>query len=825
MPFVSLLGPGGIGKTRLALEVARQMEQDFAHGAVFVSLASIRDAGHIVPSVAEALGIREDATRPIGDVVLSALRDRHMLLVLDNLEHLIEGVVGWVDEVLANCPRLTLLVTSRVALGFAGEHRFHVPPLPLPDRGAKSTVDVIAENASVSLFSQRARAIRSDFRLTAENARAVSEICLRLDGVPLAIELAAARINVLTPTALLDRLTHQLDVLVGGGRHLPSRHQTMSNAVAWSYDLLPEAEQRLFRRLSVFVGGFSLDAAEAMGGFEEDVDVPVLDLVASLVDHSLIRQIGGVRDETRFTMLEPIREFGLERLRAHGEESTARDAHAAWYLRVGADAERGVLDADQVMWLDRLEAEHDNMRSVFTWLFEQERVDDAACLAVDTAHFRSVRGHNREYRPYLARLLEHPLLAHPTSARGKGLLAYGRIALGMGDVDESYLAVQEALSIFRESGEHRLQAYALGTLGLASKARNDLTAATARFEESVALGRELESARVISVGLGNLGDIAWAQGRMDEATSLIEESLQVARASNDAFLVAHGVGTLGTYAFNRGDYDQAELLYQERMDLIIALDDKRDLPAAYISLAEIARIRGDLETASAHLENAREVAREIGDPEQVAFTLMAIGNLASLREEHAAAAKALRQGITVLRARGAQSSNVADGLDSFAAVAVRAGDMEAARFIGAVDATLSRIGIPRVEGLPQREHRERRSVVHSALGEFAFMTSYEAGWALTLDAAVNEALAYVPSGSPPQADSGSEDLPAAARTLTSRELEVLKLMADGLTNQQIADAFFISPRTAANHAANILGKLGLTSRTGVVAYAIRNGLA
>ncbi len=818
--LLTLTGAGGIGKTRVALEVASRLEAEYAHGACFVPLAPVQDASHVIPAIAQALGIREtNDMMPLAGTLTTVLRDRHLLLVLDNFEHVADAAVPWLGDTLAMCPRLTVLVTSRAALHVAGERRYSVPSLTVPESGSFAT---LSANAAVRLFAERAVAIRDDFVLDEANADIARDICHQVDGIPLAIELAAARVNVLSPNDIVTRLADRLAFLSSADRDLPARHRTMRDAIGWSYDLLSGPEQMLFRRLAVFVGGFAMEAAEAVGTMRDwHADSgQIVDAVASLADHSLVRHGAIGRGESRFWMLESIRQFGLERLAVHGEEAVARDAHAAWYLRMGVEAELGLQGGDQVVWLDRLESEHENLRLVFRWLFEQERLEDAADLAVHIMFFRFIRGHRREFRPYLKALLEHPLLAQPTLARGKALVASGGAILGMGDSELAMLALREALPIFRAHGERGYAATTLASIGLALLSRDDFDGATTVFEESVSLAREVKSGRIISAGLSNLGLVAWIQGRMDDALALQEEGLRVARDGEDACLVAQIIGDLGEMAFNRGDYDQAEPLFQESMDLISALGDRRDLPHVSIELAKIARIRGDYAAASAYLEEALEVAREIGDLSEVASSLMALGKLTSLRGKHGDAVQPIRQSITTFQQLGGQSG-IAECLDALADVAVRTRDMaSAARMIGAADAALGRISIPRTEGLAQQEHEERMTALRSALGEVGFVTAYDAGRAMTLELAVAFALAFEPVDDVP-----APTLPAKALGLTPRELEVLRMMADGLTNQEIADALFLSRRTATSHASNILGKLGPPSRTAAVAFTIRHGLA
>src|SRR5262249_13134958 len=368
MRLLTLTGPGGTGKTRLGLQVAADLLEDFESGVFFVPLAAIRDPALVASSIARTLGIQEKASQVLLDSLKESLQDKQMLLVLDNFEQVV-AAAPLMAEVLATCPHLKCLVTSRVVLRLSGEHEFPVPPLELPDPTRLPAVDALSQYAAVELFIQRALAVRPDFQVDNDNAPAVAEICVRLDGLPLAIELAAARIKLFSPQAILARLGRRLELLRGGARDMPDRHQTLRHAIAWSYDLLEADEQRLFRRLAVFARGCTLEAVEAVCQAVHDSAVSpgqsleVLDGVASLLDKSLLHQQEQASGEPRFRMLETIREYGLECLTASGEEPAARRAHADYYLALVEAAEPALTGPEQATWLERLEAEHDNLRA------------------------------------------------------------------------------------------------------------------------------------------------------------------------------------------------------------------------------------------------------------------------------------------------------------------------------------------------------------------------------------------------------------------------------------------------------------------------------
>jgi predicted ATPase/DNA-binding CsgD family transcriptional regulator len=810
--LVTLTGPGGVGKTRLAIAAATRLEPDFAHGAVFVPLAPVRDPALLAAAVAGALELQERAALPLADLIASVLRERHVLLVLDNAEHLVETVAPWLGALLTTCPRLTVLATSRIALHIDGEHRHVVPPLPLP---ASDQIERFSTNAAVALFTQRAIAVQPEFALDAATTSIVVDIVRQLDGLPLAIELAAARIAVLSPAALLARLTDRLVVLTGGRRDAPDRHRTMRAAIAWSYDLLSPDEQRLFRRLSVFVGGFTLDAAEAIGGDG------ALDLLGALVDHSLVRRVTLPGREPRLWMLETIREFGLEQLTAHGEETEARDAHAAWYLRFGREAEHRLRSPDQVAWFARVAAEHDNIRAAIAWIMAQDRVEDAINLTADIVMFLNFHGHATEAHALFQSFLRHPRLARRTRARARALMGAGFREMELGNRERALEHLHESVDVFRELGDQLFTAFALLGVGIAHSVTNDLGRAIEANTEMLAIGRELDELWVVGAALNNLGVNMMTRGELDEAIALYEESLAVDRLAGNAYGIAIGLLCLAEAFVLREDYERAEPLLQEVLVRAAEFGYVRDLPFAYLQLARVDRARGAYARAEGRLTEALALARRIADTQEIGYSLLALGDLARLQGDHARAMHLLREGTSLFHEGGDRAGTI-EGLEGIAGVAVATGDMgQAARLLGASDALLAEIGVPRPPGSRSTDYAHHATAARASLGEAAFTAAWEAGRALTLDTAVAEALAFEP---PSEAPAPATPV-APTGGLSPRETEVLRLVAGGLTNQEIADALFISHRTATSHVSNILAKLDLTTRTAAVAYAIRNGLA
>lgn len=813
--LLTLTGPGGIGKTRLAIEVATRIAPDFAHGACFVPLAPVHDPGLIVAAVAQAFGIQEGGDRPVPEIVASTLVDRHLLLVLDNAEHLASAVAPWLADLLARCPRLRVLVTSRLALQIDGEQRYTVPPLPVSDGVDGHT---LADNPAVTLFTQRTHTVLPDFVLTNANASMVVEICRRVDGIPLAIELAAARADVLTLPALLARLSDRLAVLKGRRRDVPEHHRTMRDAIAWSYDLLPSAEQSLFRRVAVFVGGFTVEAAEAIGG-------PMsLDLLTALTDHNLIRRVAPAGREARLWILETIREFGIEQLTTRGEMAAARDAHAAHYLQMSAEADRNMRGPDQLKWFDRLEAEHDNLRAAIAWLTQQERIEEAMKMATDIMWYRWIRGHFTESRAQLETLLAHPQAAKRTIGRAKALIGAGASALQLGEPDRAKTATMEALSIARECEHPYSVALALIVLSATRMSVEDMDSATTLLEESLVISRELNEIWLIGIASGNLGEISFIRGEMTRATAYTEKGLQAGRDVGDRHLMAGGFIRLARLDLRRGDLERAEPLMHEGVRLLRELGEQRSLPFVLAALAQITLRRGDAPTAATLVEESLAVAQRTGNRQDTPRCLMVLAHVARRRGEQDRAVQLLRESIALSQQLG-QKFDTAESLEELAAVAIASGDMQAAaRLLGATDGLLASVGVSETERWGLTDDGDLTATVRSALGDAAFAGAFGAGQTLTLDEAVTEAIAFTPSST----DSGARATPKKSRIpggLTPRELEVLRLMADGLTNQDIADMLFLSRRTVTSHATAILGKLGFSSRTAAVAYAIRHGLA
>jgi predicted ATPase len=591
--LVTLTGPGGIGKTRLGLQVAANLIDRYQDGVFLIELAPISDPTLVASTIAQALSVTIAADRPVLDVLVERLRDRRLLLVLDNFEQVLAAAMV-VDTLIRRCPTVSILVTSRAPLQLRGEREFPVPPLALPDVGRSSAPEALTQYEAVALFIERATAIRPDFAVTNANAPAVAAICARLDGLPLAIELAAARIRLLPPEALLARLGHSLDLLVGGRWDLPARQQTLRSAITWSYDLLHAPEQRLFRRLGTFVGGFTLEAAEAVGNADGDLSIDVLDGVGALVDSSLVRARVTSDGEPRFDMLETVREYAVEQLEASGEASVIRRRHRDYYRaladRVAAEL-RGPKDAQL---FDRLEAEHGNLRAALDWCeAEPGGIDAAVPIVEGLAWFWVLRNHMIEASARVQRLIAAE--SGEAATRATLYCVAGYLAYFRGAHEEALRWLEPSLSLWRQLDDRRGLATALTYLAQAAWAVGDRARAAPLLEESVDLVRRAAAGAPHNAVLAthaeppfqSLARFAEEQGDLDRAAQLLEETLTFSRERGASHGVANVLRTMAMHACRRGDVKRAIALLDESLRLFHEL---ADVPCSWNQLVLVAHV-------------------------------------------------------------------------------------------------------------------------------------------------------------------------------------------------------------------------------------------
>jgi predicted ATPase/DNA-binding XRE family transcriptional regulator len=675
--LVTLTGPGGIGKTRLATQVATGLAGAFSDGLAFVSLAALSDAALVSPAIAQALGIKEASKQSLSESLREFLRAKDMLLLLDNFEQVVVAAPS-LAELLGACPRLTILVTSREALRVRGEQEFAVSPLDVP-RSSDRTPDELERCAAVTLFVQRAQTVQPNFVLDAEHAPVIAEICRRLDGLPLAIELAAARIKLLSPSALLARLDRRLQVLTGGARDLPERLQTMRAAIAWSFDLLPAEEKALFRRLSVAVDGCTVEAATAIGD-GGDLAMDLLDGLASLLDKSLLWQRPQADGTPRIGMLETIRAYGLEQLDASGEVSAVRRRHLDYYLALAEEAEPQLTGAHQTIWLARLESEHDNLRAALQWTRDSGDAEQGLRLAGALWRFWYTHGHLSEGRRWL----------------------------------------EESLALAGSKGASTaVRAKALNGAGVLATIQGDHARAAALFEESLALRRELGDTWGVAASLTNLGNIAYYQGDHARAEALYDESLALRREMDDTWGTAASLNNLGNLARHRRDFEHATALFEESLALRRRLGDTTGIAASFTNLGNVARDQGNYERAGELHDRALVLYREVGDTRGMALSLSSMGEVAGAQGKVEQSAGLYTEGLTLFQATG-DSDGVAKCLEGLAGIAcAREQWQRAARWCGAAIALREAIGAP----LPPADRAAFEQTVaasRAAMGDVAF---------------------------------------------------------------------------------------------------------
>ena len=651
--LVTVTGPGGIGKTRLAVRVARDLVECFPGGTHFVPLASLRDPDLLVSVIVQTLGIRGAGGQSPLEILKEHLQGSSrapMLLLLDNFEHLAHAAPT-VADLLAIAPNLKITVTSRAALHVYGEHEFPVPPLALPDSQIMPPVEVLSQYPAVALFVQRAVAVKPDFELCQENALAVTDICARLDGLPLAIELAAARVKVLSPSAMRTRLTSRLRLLTGGPRDLPQRQQTLRAAIDWSYDLLSAPEQKLFRRLSVFVGGCTLEGAEAVCDTKSDLDLDLLDGMASMVDKSLVQQVEPEKGESRFVMLETIREYALEKLGASGEQALTRRAHAAYCLVLAEEQATGQSGAEGSEWLERFDLEHDNFRAGLDWLTETGDAEWGLRLGAALFRFWEMREYLVEGRDRLGKLLKLAGAAAPTKARARALFAAGVLAVGQGDYASADVLIRESLDIAYQLRDQQGAAVALNALAVIARDRGDAPGARSLFEESLVLWRKLGDQKAVARSLSNLANIVKLQGDNARARSLYAECLSIFRELGDRTGVAWSLNYQGDVARDQGDSVAAQSLYEQGLAIFRELDDRWGIAGTLADLGSLAREQGNYPTAHSMYRESIKIFQELDHKRGIARLLECFACSAAVRLEAerslrlAGAAAALRKNI------------------------------------------------------------------------------------------------------------------------------------------------------------------------------------
>jgi len=828
--LVTLTGPGGVGKTRLSLQVAAESSERFADGTWFVSLAPISDPDLVIPTIAEALEVRETRGRPLLEQLEASLYEKQVLLLLDNFEQVVSAATQVVD-LLATCPQLRVLVTSREALHVRAEHEFPVPVLTHPDSRHLHDLAELSQYEAVMLFVERAQAVKPDFHVTNANAPAVAEICTRLDGLPLAIELAAARIKLFPPQALLVRLGQSLKFLTSSLRDIPARQQTLRKTIQWSYDLLAVEEQRLFQRLSVFVGGCTLQAIESLTSALGNEALPILDEVTSLIDKNLLQQTAQEEEDLRLTMLETIHEYGLEALSKSGEMEMVRQAHAAYYFTLAEEAAREFKGSQQARWLERLEREHDNLRAALQWLLEPTQAGSNPEMALQLCEalkvFWEVRGLYNEGRTFLDQALANSKEV-TVSLRARALSAAAGFAFAQSDYDRAEALCQESLCLYRELEDIRGIAYSLQGLALIAPKKGAHIETTCKLlEESLALFRKLDEKKAIASSLMSLADFISFRGEYGRGLALYEESLSIHRELGNKRGIAVCLKQSALVLFGvRTDQSIIRTRLEESLSIFRELGDKDGIAFCFWLSGWVAFSQGDLVTAQNQLEQSLELWQDIGDRWRAVWVLPILGRVKVHQGDLVAARAIQEQGV-----KGALGFHDR-WLDAFcleglaSAVSAQGEEAWAAHLWGAAESLRENCGIPQ-SPVERFDYERAVAAVRIHVGEQAFASAWARGRSMTLKQVLEvptlAAMSTLPANEHPPKATSRQSLSYPAG-LTAREVEVLQLVARGLTDAQVADRLVISPRTVNAHLTSIYNKLGVDTRTAASRFAIEHQL-
>jgi predicted ATPase/transcriptional regulator with XRE-family HTH domain len=733
--LVTLTGPPGIGKTRLSLQVGRSLGQEYRDGAFFVPLAVISDPALVASAIARRFGLRESGSGSLSDVLVAYLKTKELLLILDNFEQIVRGA-PLITEILSTAPGIKALVTSREALHLYGEHNYVVPPMSVPS-AEKSPPGEIEASEAVRLFVERASAVAHGARFDNKSLPVVAAICARLQGVPLAIELAAARAAQMPVTEILAVLGQKLDVLASGPQDLPARQRTLRGAIDWSYTLLDSEEQRLFRALSAFVGGFTLEGAQAVAGPDQNLE----DGVNSLAGKSLL----GVRepgdrlpasgDEARYSMLEMVREYAWEKLEESGEAEGVLGRYSGFLLGLAEKAEPMLAGPEQAMWLARLSAEHDNMRAALGWLMGRDP-EMALRLCRSLANFWYRRGHLSEGRTYLRAALAAADRA-PISLRGQALNGAGTLAYAQGDFDEARALYGASLRAHEESGDKKAIAKALNNLGLIASNQGDYDEAHRLYTQSLGISKELEDRSGIALTLNNMMAVALARGDYEAAWVMAEESVKLRRESGDRAGVASSLGNLALVAQALGEIEQAAELQRESLEIRRELGDRHGIAICLLNLGEIARSQGDHNTAERLGTECLAICRELGDKPGIYNALVSLGFVAQERGEINLADSYFGQGLRIAREAG-DRRGIGIALVGKALVAGgQAQTQRAARLLGAVDALLEELG-SRLYPHEYRDYKRALETIQPAVSPLEWQAAWDEGRLLPLEQAARE---------------------------------------------------------------------------------------
>ncbi len=830
--LLTLTGTGGVGKTRLALEVASNSHALFSDGICFVSLSAISDPELVMQAIAQTLG-QQTGKRPMFEMVQSYLCEKQLLLVLDNFEQVIIAA-PYLTALLCACPELKLLVTSREALHTQGEHEFSVAPLEIPDIQNAPDEDTIATNAAVKLFVQRAQAHQRTFRLNKNNARTLSEICVRLDGLPLALELAAARIKLLPPHILLSRLSQRLTLLTTGRRDAPVRHQTLRNTIKWSYDLLDMQEQQLFRRLCIFVGGCTLEAVEGLYRNLGDDPTGILDGIASLLAKSLILRGELEDEELRIQMLETIREFGQECLQERGEMESVRLAHALYYLSWAEANKRVAFGIGQKLWLQRYLREEWNWRAAMQLFLEQPEREAALKLAGGLSVFWMIWGYSYQ-QVYLIEgkhFLEQVLKGSEgmeTTTRAWALGVYGGLLAMLREDERSEAACQQGLALARRLQDSQYIITGLWMLLLPLITKDDFRAAYAATEEAVWLARtqretftDWGAAWLLGYSLHRAGYVALWQGRYTEARKLLSETIMICNQEGELFFALWSSLLMCEVNFFDGQDRELKEQLEQVMSLYQSLGVKAQFAEALGFLGLLLLRRGENDAAHALLTESLKLRTEVADEQGLTWAEIWLARVELAQHRLSEARCLLERGLS--RAIQAHSRlYTAMGLEELGKVAaIQCESIWAAQLFGAAEALREKLGAPKPP-IERSEHEVLIAAVRAALGEASFQDTWARGRSMEPAQALSEHQYPIETALSPL-PAVSKDAADPSKLLTRREREVLHLLAEGLTNAQIAEQLALSTVTINSYLRTMYSKMKVSSRTQALHYASHHHL-
>ena len=785
--LVTLTGPGGSGKTRLALQVADALREEYEDGVWLAELASLSDGALVTQTVATHMNVREQSGRPLIDTLADHLFTRRVLLVIDNCEHLIQECAQFTQDLLQKCPNLRILATSREMLGVAGESVFATPPLTLPQpqpwkspASPQNALDSYGRSEAVQLFVNRGTAIMPEFALNAENGAWVSEICRRLDGMPLAIELAAARVRTLSVQQIAQKLDDRFHLLTGGSRTAPPRQQTLLSTLDWSYALLSGKEQKVLQRLSVFAGGCTLAAAEVVCSGNGVELAEVLDVLSHLVDKCLVLA-DKTEDEARYNLLETIRQYAREKLVEAGDQDETKNRHLDYFQRWARQVEPLLTTVEQLAGLNKLEEEHDNLRAALDWsLTAAGDTEKGLQLAVSMANFWKLHGHITEGRRRLSAALAQEAARPQTLVRARALFQAAILVFYQSDYSVSRALTEESLAIFRELGPAGREgaADALENLAEVSSETGDYPAAAKFYEESLALSREAGYLKGIFENLKMMGWLAMREGKNEQAESMLEESHVLMQQTGNLYQLISPLAGLAELAIRRGQYSRANDMLQQSLDLARRLGHKWQIAIALGSLGWMALRRGDFKEMKRSLAESLAVRIETGDKGGTAWCLEKLAEANSL-QSHYKSAVVIFGAASALRAR---AEAMMDGAD-------------------------------------RPEYERMITKLRTELGEEAFRAAWVEGEGLPLETVVDYALHETEL-----AGDSARDEKGKFGGLTGREREVAVWIAKGKSNREIAEAMTVGAKTVETYVTRILDKLGFDSRVQIATWAMENGL-